>query len=239
MPRDYDYRQHPGYDPQSYAPLASQQQPASNTYQVNGAAQQSHYLNGNGYQQMRTYPDVRYPGGLSNPHHQTPIPVFTGQYQRSPADAIRQQTQGPGSITRNLIGQVSTSSTQLKDLDKKPGLWFIFQDLSVRTEGVFRLKFSFFDLQDGKHSEKKSDDPDSAESLMLAHQAPMLAQAYSKPFQVYSAKKFPGVIESTPLSKEFARQGIKIPIRKDNKDSSKRRFESYEGDEDEVQNDDD
>jgi Velvet factor len=34
-------------------------------------------------------------------------------------------------------------------------------------------------------------------------------------FQVYSAKKFPGVIESTPLSKAFASQGIKIPIRKD------------------------
>jgi hypothetical protein len=32
---------------------------------------------------------------------------------------------------------------------------------------------------------------------------------------VYSAKKFPGVIESTPLSKCFAGQGIKIPIRKD------------------------
>ncbi|UKZ73447.1 hypothetical protein TrVFT333_001094 [Trichoderma virens FT-333] len=34
-------------------------------------------------------------------------------------------------------------------------------------------------------------------------------------FNVYSAKKFPGVCESTPLSKTFAAQGIKIPIRKD------------------------
>ena len=32
---------------------------------------------------------------------------------------------------------------------------------------------------------------------------------------MYSAKKFPGVCESTPLSKTFALQGIKIPIRKD------------------------
>jgi hypothetical protein len=32
---------------------------------------------------------------------------------------------------------------------------------------------------------------------------------------VFSAKKFPGVCESTPLSKTFATQGIKIPIRKD------------------------
>jgi hypothetical protein len=45
--------------------------------------------------------------------------------------------------------------------------------------------------------------------------APVLASVFSEPFQVYSAKKFPGVIESTPLSKCFALQGIKIPIRKD------------------------
>lgn len=45
--------------------------------------------------------------------------------------------------------------------------------------------------------------------------APCLASAFSDKFQVYSAKKFPGVIESTQLSKTFASQGIKIPIRKD------------------------
>jgi hypothetical protein len=43
----------------------------------------------------------------------------------------------------------------------------------------------------------------------------ILATCFSEMFQVYSAKKFPGVIESTPLSKAFASQGIKIPIRKD------------------------
>ena len=43
----------------------------------------------------------------------------------------------------------------------------------------------------------------------------MLASVFSDVFQVYSAKKFPGVCESTPLSKCFATQGIKIPIRKE------------------------
>jgi hypothetical protein len=38
--------------------------------------------------------------------------------------------------------------------------------------------------------------------------APVLATAYSDVFQVYSAKKFPGVIESTGLSKCFATQGM-------------------------------
>lgn len=45
--------------------------------------------------------------------------------------------------------------------------------------------------------------------------APVLATTFSDVFQVFSAKKFPGVIESTGLSKCFATQGIKIPIRKD------------------------
>lgn len=45
--------------------------------------------------------------------------------------------------------------------------------------------------------------------------APILASSFSDVFNVYSAKKFPGVCESTPLSKAFAAQGIKIPIRKD------------------------
>ena len=53
--------------------------------------------------------------------------------------------------------------------------------------------------------------------------APVLAFVYSDKFQVYSAKKFPGVIESTPLSKCFAGQGIKIPIRKDVKSEQSER----------------
>jgi hypothetical protein len=44
---------------------------------------------------------------------------------------------------------------------------------------------------------------------------PVLARCFSEPFTVYSAKRFPGVVESTALSKCFATQGIKIPIRKD------------------------
>lgn len=43
----------------------------------------------------------------------------------------------------------------------------------------------------------------------------MLAACFSEVFTVFSAKKFPGVVESTGLSKCFATQGIKIPIRKE------------------------
>lgn len=69
-----------------------------------------------------------------------------------------------------------------------------------------RLKFMIFNIGSGEHIHS-----------IIGHgeKTPMLASCFSDPFTVYSAKKFPGVIESTTLSKCFAQQGIKIPIRKD------------------------
>jgi hypothetical protein len=67
-----------------------------------------------------------------------------------------------------------------------------------------RLKMNFVDVGSGQGN-----------NTLNQGRAPVLATCFSEQFQVYSAKKFPGVIESTPLSKAFASQGIKIPIRKD------------------------
>ena len=64
-----------------------------------------------------------------------------------------------------------------------------------------------------------SANPQSAPPLQTGkvntNSAPILASGFSKEFHVFSAKKFPGVVDSTPISKSFAKQGIKIPIRKD------------------------
>ncbi|KAF2405467.1 hypothetical protein EJ06DRAFT_27230 [Trichodelitschia bisporula] len=109
-----------------------------------------------------------------------------------------------GMFTRNLIGSLTVNASRLNDTDGQLGFWFVLSDLSVRTEGLFRLKCNFVDVGD---QEKPTD--------LNTGKAPVLATCYSETFQVYSAKKFPGVIESTPLSKKFASQGIKIPIRKD------------------------
>ncbi|KAL8713556.1 MAG: hypothetical protein Q9220_002418 [cf. Caloplaca sp. 1 TL-2023] len=123
-----------------------------------------------------------------------------------------------GMFTRNLIGSLGVSAFKLTDTNNVQGIWFILQDLSVRTEGIFRLKLSFVNV--GSTT--------SATALNLGS-APVLASAFSQPFQVFSAKKFPGVIESTGLSKCFATQGIKIPIRKDGPRGNAR----GEGDDDE------
>lgn len=43
-----------------------------------------------------------------------------------------------GMFTRNLIGSLSVNAFRLNDTTGKTGFWFVLQDLSVRTEGVFR-----------------------------------------------------------------------------------------------------
>jgi hypothetical protein len=48
--------------------------------------------------------------------------------------------------TRNLLGRVVSSAYHLQGLDGKPGIYFMFQDLSVRTEGTFSLRFAFTNL---------------------------------------------------------------------------------------------
>ena len=72
--------------------------------------------------------------------------------------------------------------------------------------------------------------PHAAQTLNTAS-APVLASCFSDIFFVFSAKKFPGVIESTELSKCFATQGIKIPIRKDGVRGNERRVGEGEDDE--------
>jgi Velvet factor len=50
---------------------------------------------------------------------------------------------------RNLTGSTIANACQLLDTDNKPGVYFIFPDISVRTEGRFTLNFVLIDLSDG------------------------------------------------------------------------------------------
>ncbi|KAK1782085.1 velvet factor-domain-containing protein [Copromyces sp. CBS 386.78] len=129
--------------------------------------------------------------------------------------------QPQGMFTRNLIGSLVCSAFRLTDTNDKIGIWFVMQDLSVRTEGVFRLQFSFVNvgLPTPLPSSGSSGSGSSSTGIINQSKAPILASVFSEPFQVFSAKKFPGVCDSTALSKCFATQGIKIPIRKEGANS--------------------
>lgn len=103
-----------------------------------------------------------------------------------------------------------------------PAGYFIFPDLSVRHEGKYRLSFNLFEeLKDPKDADVEPASASPADTRQLRNS--MAAQAHvhfrlevkSLPFNVYSAKKFPGLAESTSLSRIVAEQGCRVRIRRD------------------------
>ncbi|CAG8519334.1 24324_t:CDS:2 [Cetraspora pellucida] len=104
--------------------------------------------------------------------------------------------------TRNLLGNLIASGRKLKDHEGKSGIFFVYQDLSIRTDGDFYFEFNLMYL--------------GFQGMVNigVHPMSVLASVESDPFVAYSAKKFP---ETTPLSRAFSSQGIKIATRSDKK----------------------
>ncbi|KAF8937745.1 velvet factor-domain-containing protein [Dissophora ornata] len=107
---------------------------------------------------------------------------------------------------RALAGTVVSSLNRLKDVDNSDGGFFVFGDMSVRIEGHFRLRFTLFELVEGQ----------------VIH----VMSSVSNPMTVHSSKTFPGMSESTFLSRSFSDQGVRIRIRKDHHVKPKRPLSS-------------
>ena len=106
-----------------------------------------------------------------------------------------------------------------------PAGYFIFPDLSVRHEGKYRLSFNLFEeLKESKDADNESATPSpNVEDQKSSPMNPMSPRDHvhfrlevkSVPFHVFSAKKFPGLAESTQLSRVVAEQGCRVRIRRD------------------------
>ncbi|KAJ5662777.1 Velvet factor [Penicillium macrosclerotiorum] len=94
-----------------------------------------------------------------------------------------------------LAGTLVSSLHRLKDVNNDDGGFFVFGDLSVKIEGEFRLKFTLFEMR--------------------KDQVTYLKTIISDRFRVSPPKNFPGMMESTFLSRSFADQGVKLRIRKE------------------------
>ena len=99
-----------------------------------------------------------------------------------------------------------------------PAGYFIFPDLSVRHEGKYRLAFSLYEeLKEHKDADKdespsaKTTNPGTPNGSHVSYRL----EVKSTPFTVFSAKKFPGLTESTTLSRIVAEQGCRVRIRRD------------------------
>ncbi|KAK0190645.1 velvet factor [Armillaria mellea] len=107
--------------------------------------------------------------------------------------------------TRTLVGPLSANATRLMDAHRQPGIFFLFQDLSVRTEGTFRLRLRLMNVG-------APPAPEAGASGVHTSMSPVLAQTFTEPFTVFSAKRFPGVPDMTVLSIALGNQGQKLPL---------------------------
>ncbi|EER39764.1 conserved hypothetical protein [Histoplasma capsulatum H143] len=117
-----------------------------------------------------------------------------------------------------LAGTLVSSLHRLKDTDNMEGGFFVFGDLSVKIEGEFRLKFNLFEMREVKRCGGSRDEVVYIKSIL------------SKPFTVLPPKNFPGMTESTWLSRSFADQGVKLRIRKEARTLLKRPLNRAEPD---------
>lgn len=159
-------------------------------------------------------------GGPLSPHDGRGPPTSSDPYGRSQfSGPLASGAQvGAESYTRNLVGAAVASASVLKDEDDKWCIFFVFQDISVRTEGVYRIKLMFVNLE--------------VNGRVGTGVAEALAEVYTEPFTVYSPRRFPGMLDPTPLSRKLASQGIKIPVRNDKKKQRKQNDDDAGGGDD-------
>ncbi|KAE8135146.1 velvet factor-domain-containing protein [Aspergillus pseudotamarii] len=121
--------------------------------------------------------------------------------------------------------------------------YFIFPDLSVRHEGVYRLNFHLY--EETKESKDANENAPIQSSMSNAMPSkPMAPKSFldfrlevvSVPFTVFSAKKFPGLTTSTSLSRVIAEQGCRVRIRRDvrMRRRGEKRTDDYDYDEERV-----
>lgn len=121
-----------------------------------------------------------------------------------------------------------------------PAAYFLFPDLSVRHEGWYRLSFTLYEATK-EVEDFDVDRPVRIGDLEVITPRPAAKtqesmawrlEVKSTPFQVYSAKKFPGLSESTEMSRIVADQGCRVRIRRDirmrKRTMGKDEYEAYE-----------
>jgi hypothetical protein len=98
-------------------------------------------------------------------------------------------------VNTSLAGTLVSSLHRLKDVDNTEGGFFVFGDLSVKLEGDYRLQFTLYEVNGPSVFHLKS--------------------IISEPFSVHASKNFPGMSESTSLTRSFSDQGVRLRLRKE------------------------
>lgn len=104
-----------------------------------------------------------------------------------------------------LLGTIVSSLYSLKDTTNRQGGFFVFGDLSCKLKGVFRLEFVLYEMK------------------MDARRCVLLSRTHSDKFEVFAHKDFPGMQESTFLTRTFSDQGVRLRLRKDSRSMTRRK----------------
>lgn len=84
--------------------------------------------------------DPRMGGDYPAPGQTTTVP----QVMQVPSSRPDRERDPASQYTRTLVGPLSANAARLLDDKKVPGIFFTFQDLSVRTEGSSNTVYSMF-----------------------------------------------------------------------------------------------
>jgi hypothetical protein len=114
-----------------------------------------------------------------------------------------------GDDKRKLMGTLSMSpfvglersTGEDRPANSRVAVYFLFHDLSCRALGRYRLQFRLCSI-------------DPIALIMTGVAASLGEPVTSDIFEVFSAKDYPGVRESTALTKELKRQGATVSIKK-------------------------
>ncbi|ROT36460.1 hypothetical protein SODALDRAFT_325791 [Sodiomyces alkalinus F11] len=131
---------------------------------------------------------------LTNPYHFVMCHLIDVGEKDSKGQTIEKPVEG-----NKLIGTIVSSLHRLKDVQNQDVAYFVFSDVSVKVEGLFKLHFTLYE--------------------MAGDDCRQLAGIKSEPFYVYPAKNFPGLAESTFLTRSLSDQGVRVRIRKDSRQS--------------------
>ncbi|KAI0307048.1 velvet factor-domain-containing protein [Multifurca ochricompacta] len=130
----------------------------------------------------------------------------------------------PGHVyTRTLSGRFRTEGTLVPSFPSAPApapappplsisLALLSSDRMLTRSGIcvstgrFRLRLRLMNIG-------ALPAPENGALQVLNDVSPILAQTYTQAFDVYSAKRFPGVPDTTALSIAFGNQGQKLPLR--------------------------
>ncbi|KAI9104560.1 velvet factor-domain-containing protein [Phlyctochytrium arcticum] len=202
-----------------------------------------------------TSSDLPPPPSSTTLQQQPPTPPTTTTTPTPPRTTTTSTTHPVPPSADVLLGSLVSACHMLRDLEGRKGLFFVLQDVGVRTSGMYRLRFDLYSVADAimpqtysTSSSPSSNSPTDRFPLKfntpsgrltcsppsspptpppkhvsppwtgsIASGPPRQSQAtvFTNVFRVYSPKTFPGMSDSTPLSKCFARQGIRIHIRTD------------------------